>query len=211
MPARRTLTHALLIAAITCALAGTAGASLAAQAPAHGKTAAVGRPWMNSALSPDRRAALLTAAMTQDEKFRLIRSDYGADFEGAHNKPAGSKATAGFIPAMPRLGLPAIDETDAGQGVAGPLAFGDGDTALPAGLAAAASFDRQAAYDGGAISVARRSDGLGVLLAGGIDLCAIRERPQFRTCRRGSLAGRRHRRRGDPRYPEPARGLGHQA
>ena len=79
--------------------------------------------------------------------------------------------TAGYIPAMPRLGLPAIHETDAGQGVARPAAFGDGDTALPAGLAAAASFDPQVAYDGGVMigSEAHRM-GFGVLLGGGMDL-----------------------------------------
>jgi beta-glucosidase len=169
MPGRRTRQLTRLTTATACAMAITSGATLAAQAPSTVAVAA--RPWMNAALSPDQRATLLTAAMTQDEKFRLIRSDYGADFEGKHNKPAGSKATAGFIPAMPRLGLPAIHETDAGQGVARPLAFGDGDTALPAGLAAAASFDPQAAYKGGAMigSEAHRM-GFGVLLAGGIDL-----------------------------------------
>ncbi|MEP7184364.1 MAG: glycoside hydrolase family 3 C-terminal domain-containing protein [Rhodanobacter sp.] len=171
MPARRNLKRTLLTTAIACTMAITPGATLAAQARAPGTIAATARPWMNAALAPDQRAALLTAAMTQDEKFRLIRSDYGADFQGKHNKPAGAKSTAGFIPAMPRLGLPAIHETDAGQGVARPLAFGDGDTALPAGLAAAASFDPKAAYAGGAMigSEAHRL-GFGVLLAGGVDL-----------------------------------------
>lgn len=171
MHAPRILKRTLLATGIACAMAITTGASLAVPAQAPDQVAAATRPWMNASLSPDQRATLLTAAMTQDEKFRLIRSDYGADFEGAHNKPAGSKATAGFIPAMPRLGLPAIHETDAGQGVARPAAFGDGDTALPAGNAAAASFDPQAAYDGGAMigSEAHRM-GFSVLLAGGVDL-----------------------------------------
>lgn len=171
MPTRRTPTRSLLTTAIACAMAIAAGTSLAAQTPAPDPVAAATRPWMNASLSPDQRATLLTAAMTQDEKFRLIRSDYGADFEGKPNKPAGSKSTAGFIPAMPRLGLPAIHETDAGQGVARPAAFGDGDTALPAGNAAAASFDPQVAYDGGAMigSEAHRM-GFSVLLAGGVDL-----------------------------------------
>ena len=171
MPVRRNLKRTLLTSAIACTMAIASGAILAAPVQSTGSSAAASRPWMNTSLTPDQRAALLTAAMNQDEKFRLIRSDYGADFEGKHNKPVGSKSTAGFIPAMPRLGLPAIHETDAGQGVARPLAFGDGDTALPAGLAAAASFDPQAAYAGGAMigSEAHRL-GFNVLLAGGVDL-----------------------------------------
>ncbi|MGA0587614.1 beta-glucosidase family protein [Dyella sp. KRB-257] len=165
MSPRRPLQRTLLNTSLACAMAVTAGMSLAASAPA-----ASPRPWMNAALTPDQRADLLVKAMTQDEKFRLIRSEYGAIFNG-QPKPAGSKDAAGYIPAMPRLGLPAIHETDAGQGVARPAAFGDGDTALPAGLAAAASFDPQLARDGGAM-IGRQAHRMGfsVLLAGGVDL-----------------------------------------
>ncbi|AND70269.1 beta-glucosidase [Dyella thiooxydans] len=164
MAFRPRLLRTLLTAGIAASLAGLAGTVAAADAP-------VARPWMNASLSPDQRADLLVKAMTQDEKFRLLRSEYGADFEGQHNKPAGSLGTAGFIPAMPRLGLPAIHETDAGQGVARPLLFGDGDTALPAGLAVAASFDPKVAYAGGAM-IGREAHrmGFGVLLAGGVNL-----------------------------------------
>ncbi|MDE1964303.1 MAG: glycoside hydrolase family 3 C-terminal domain-containing protein [Xanthomonadaceae bacterium] len=164
MAIRPRLMRTLLTAGIAASLAGLAGTVAAASAP-------VARPWMNASLSPDQRADLLVKAMTQDEKFRLIRSEYGADFEGKHNKPAGSLGTAGFIPAMPRLGLPAIHETDAGQGVARPLLFGDGDTALPAGVAVAASFNPEVAFAGGAM-IGREAHrmGFGVLLAGGVDL-----------------------------------------
>ncbi|WP_431634931.1 beta-glucosidase family protein [Dyella sp. KULCS107] len=165
MSPRRPLQRTLLTASLACAMAVSAGTSLAASAPA-----APARPWMNTALSPDQRADALVKAMTQDEKFRLIRAEYGAIFNG-QPKPAGSKDAAGYIPAIPRLGLPAIHETDAGQGVARPAAFGDGDTALPAGLAAAASFDPQLAHDGGAM-IGREAHRMGfsVLLAGGVDL-----------------------------------------
>jgi len=163
MPARHRLPRTLLAAGIACAMACLSGVSAAATPP-------LARPWMNAALTPDQRADLLVKVMTQDEKFRLIRAEYGAIFNG-QPKPAGSKDSAGYIPAMPRLGLPAIHETDAGQGVARPAAFGDGDTALPAGLAVAASFDPQVAYAGGAM-IGREAHRMGfsVLLAGGVNL-----------------------------------------
>ena len=89
MPPRRPLQRAQLHAGLAAALALLAGTAPAAAAP--------GRPWMNAALSPDRPADLLTKAMTQDEKFRLIRAEYGAIFNG-QPKPPGSKDSAGYIP-----------------------------------------------------------------------------------------------------------------
>lgn len=128
------------------------------------------QPWMNMALSPDQRAALVLKAMTLDEKFRLIRSDFGEANNGKP-MPAGALNSAGYVPAISRLGLPALQESDAGLGVARPDLSGMGATALPAGLATAASFDPQLAYAGGAMigSEAHRK-GFNVLLAGGIDL-----------------------------------------
>ena len=129
------------------------------------------RPWLNATLSPDARADLLVKAMTTDEKFRLIRSDYGSNLDDNGPQPKGGRHNAAFIPAMPRLGLPAIEETDAGVGVALQHAWGEGATALPSGLATAASFDPQLAEQGGAMigSQAHRL-GFNVLLAGGVNL-----------------------------------------
>ncbi|TAL87496.1 MAG: beta-glucosidase [Rhodanobacter sp.] len=139
--------------------------------PAFAATPPHARPWLNASLTPDRRAAALVKAMTQDEKFRLIRSDYGSNLDDSGPQPPGGRHNAAFIPAMPRLGLPAIEETDAGMGVALQHAWGDGATALPSGLATAASFDPQIAEQGGAMigSEAHRM-GFNVLLAGGLDL-----------------------------------------
>ncbi|MBD8880208.1 glycoside hydrolase family 3 C-terminal domain-containing protein [Rhodanobacter sp. 7MK24] len=126
------------------------------------------RPWMNPRLSPDQRAELVLKAMTQDEKFRLIRVDFG-DTENGHVMAPGALGSAGYGPAIARLGLPGIQESDAGLGVAKPLKLGA--TALPSGLATAASFDPTVAYAGGAMigSEAHRR-GFNVMLAGGVDL-----------------------------------------
>lgn len=134
-------------------------------------TAPTVRPWLDPALSPDQRASALVKAMTPAEKFRLIHSDYGATMNPSEPQPTGAKHNAAFIPAMPRLGLPAIQETDAGVGVALQHAYGDGDTALPSGLSTASSFDPAVARAGGAmIGSEAHKLGFNVLLAGGVDL-----------------------------------------
>jgi beta-glucosidase len=123
------------------------------------------RPWMDPDLSPDQRAELVLQAMTQDEKFRLLRTEYG----DRHPRPAGALGSAGYQPAITRLGLPAIQESDAGLGVAKPLDVGA--TALPSGLATAASFDPALAREGGAmIGGEAHHRGFNVMLAGGADL-----------------------------------------
>jgi beta-glucosidase len=127
-------------------------------------------PWSNRALSADARASLVEKELTQDEKFQLIRSYFGDKTNGA-TPPTAALGSAGYVPAIPRLGIPAIQETDAGLGVTRPGASGTGATALPAGLATAASWDPDLAYDGGAmIGQQARRKGFSVLLAGGINL-----------------------------------------
>lgn len=125
---------------------------------------------MDRSLSPDRRAELVVAAMTDDEKFRLIRSDFGLSSD-KHGVPEGAVGGAGYVPALPRLGLPAINETDAGLGVNKPGIDGVGAISLPAGLATAASFDTGVAHAGGRmIGGEARGKGYGVILSGGVNL-----------------------------------------
>ena len=127
-------------------------------------------PWMDSSLSPDQRADLVVRAMTQDDKFHLIRSEFGNSDNG-HIMSPGALNSAGYVPALPRLGLPALQESDAGLGVAKGGLNGKGATALPASLATAASFDPDLAYAGGAmIGNEAHSKGFNIMLAGGVDL-----------------------------------------
>ncbi|HEY4294749.1 beta-glucosidase [Luteibacter sp.] len=149
--------------ALAFALATGLAGSVHAAAPAE-------RPWMDRSLSPDRRAELMVAAMTDDEKFRMIRADFGQVKEKGPNPP-GALNGAGFIPAIPRLGLPVLNETDAGLGVTREGNDGQGAISLPAGLATAASFDPAVAHAGGRmIGGEARGKGYGVLLAGGVNL-----------------------------------------
>src|SRR3954465_220683 len=132
-------------------------------------------PWMNPALSPDRRADLALGRMTRDEKLVLVFGYFSTDFP-SHNYTApaeGRPGAAGYVPGITRLEIPPQWQTDAGIGVAtqGGAAHKRERTALPSGMAITASWDPQIAYEGGAmIGSEARSSGFNVMLAGGIDL-----------------------------------------
>ncbi|WP_428993106.1 glycoside hydrolase family 3 C-terminal domain-containing protein [Luteibacter rhizovicinus] len=138
--------------------------------PVLASAATPSRPWMNTSLTPDQRADLVLGQMTQEEKFRIIRADFGQEHDGIA-APVGALGSAGYTPGIERLGIPAIQETDAGLGVTRPGADKTGAIGLPAGTATAASFDTAIAYAGGAmIGGEARSKGFNVLLAGGVNL-----------------------------------------
>lgn len=130
------------------------------------------RPWLDASLAPDRRATLALAAMTQQEKLQWVLGHFGADINGHKKHPAALPYSAGYIPGVPRLDLPALFETDAGLGVATQAsATPRARTSLPSGLASAATWDRQRAYDAGAmIGAEARASGFNVMLAGGVNL-----------------------------------------
>src|ERR1044072_5158591 len=129
---RRALSASLsapLVALALC-LAGAAAAQTA-------------RPWMISKLSPDKRAELVVAQMTEDEKLRLAFGYCGTVFPPRFKAPAEARAgSAGYVPGIPRLGIPPQWETDAGIGVAtqGGAPVKRARTALPSGLATAATW-----------------------------------------------------------------------
>lgn len=132
------------------------------------------RPWNDTTLSPDARAKLLLAQLTQDEKFQLLHSYYaGPDRPANQPFPKGAIASAGYVAPIDRLGIPALEESDAGLGVASSSRMRPGDhaTPLPAGPVTAASWDPKVAYRGGAmIGSEAHNKGFNVLLAGGVNL-----------------------------------------
>ena len=155
-------TPKILVLAIACFLSATS-------------TAETLRPWMNVSLTADQRADLVLKEMTQDEKLKLVFGHFGTDMPWKNFKkhPVAIPHSAGYVEGVPRLGIPAQFETDAGLGVA---AQGTGPTAregtsLPSGLATAATWNLELAYKGGAmIGAEARSNGFNVMLAGGINL-----------------------------------------
>src|SRR6266436_8642711 len=76
-------------------------------------------PWENKSLSPDERADLVIEKMTLDEKIQLL---HGLGWEALFGPPPesgpGTRAIrpSGFIPGVPRLGLPDLQITDAAVG-----------------------------------------------------------------------------------------------
>ena len=150
-------------------------ASAAPSAPAPHAAAKGARPWMNAALTPDRRVALLLPQMTQDEKLKLVFGYFSTDFPPKNfTMPEGGReGSAGFVPGIPRLGIPPQWQTDAGVGVAtqGGAKHKRERTALPSGLATTASWNPAIGYAGGRmIGSEARASGFNVMLAGGVDL-----------------------------------------
>ncbi len=124
---------------------------------------------------PDARAREVEAQMTDDERFTLLVGVMGAgELWPLRDEriPPGVPMSAGYVPGIPRLGVPALLMSDAGLGVANPgYRPGDTATALPAGLALAASFNPSLARAAGAvIGREARSRGFNVQLAGAMNL-----------------------------------------
>ena len=130
------------------------------------------KPWMDRSLSSDERANLLLQQMTLDEKLSLLHGN-GMAREPQWQRPLtrDSNGGAGYITPIPRLGIPAVDISDAAYGVRAAGAMGRYATALPSDLAAACSWDRHAAYEYGAlIAQELRTQGFNMSLGGGINL-----------------------------------------
>lgn len=162
-------------------------ACLAALAYCTGAVAANGdtHPWSNTKLDPDARASLVVQQMTRAEMLALVEGWLGIPSSATTTVPELPAAlvtrqfpdiigSAGYVPGIPRLGIPPLQETDASLGIANPLGAlrpNDVATALPSSLSLAATFDTQAAYgDGAMIGLEARLKGFNVLLAGGVDL-----------------------------------------
>ena len=95
----------------------------------------------------------------------------GGEFFGV-KLPEEAVPGAGYVPGIPRLGVPSLRESDASLGVAWVMGMRkDGATALPSGLALAATWNPGLLRDGGAmIGAEARAKGFNVLLAGGANL-----------------------------------------
>ncbi|HUZ93735.1 MAG TPA: glycoside hydrolase family 3 C-terminal domain-containing protein, partial [Edaphobacter sp.] len=131
------------------------------------------RPWGNKELSPDKRADLVLAEMTLDEKIQLLHGlGWASLFKAPTSEPGvRSRMGAGFVPGIERLGLPDIQMSDAAVGVARSAMNGRYSTALPSAVAEAATWDPGIAYDYGAVIGSElRAQGFNMSLGGGVDL-----------------------------------------
>src|SRR6476646_375874 len=155
---------------------------LCATVQAAQPSSSVDRSWLNPTLSPDDRAKAVVAAMTLDEKLRLIFGYSDQALTEVSKVPDDIvspelkayvvshlvKGSAGFVPGVPRLGIPDQTQTDASIGVRNSFIPS---TALPSSLATAASFDPAVVRAGGAmIGAEARATGHNTMLSGGVNL-----------------------------------------
>lgn len=156
-----------VLAVLIPALASAASGGACAQGQAD--TSAGMRP-AEKREAADQQAATLAGKMTPAEKQAYV---FGYFPPLSKDRPADMIPSAGYVPGVPRLGIPTLRESDASLGVANQIEQRKGDvaTALPASLAIAASFDPDLAYRGGAmIGAEARAKTFNVLLAGGVNL-----------------------------------------
>jgi beta-glucosidase len=156
----RTLCLCFSIAAIS-ATAFAQGGGRGEQPPA-----APAEPWMDKSLPPDRRADMVLAQMTLDEKIQLVHGG-----QAGRGAPSPSNGGAGWIPGIARLGIPDINMADSAVGVTRSAATSRYSTLLPSTLALAASWDSKAGLlYGSVIGRELRSQGYNMSIGGGVDI-----------------------------------------
>jgi beta-glucosidase len=140
--------------------------SASAQSGANDKA-----PWMNTGLSPDERAAMVVKEMTLDEKISLLHGTGMVGLSPMSPLAIYSNGGAGYVVGIPRLGIPAMQISDAAYGVRSSGENGRYSTALPSNLGAAASWDPDAAFAYGAlIGRELRDQGYNMSLGGGVNI-----------------------------------------
>lgn len=162
---------AILLLASTRAVAQFPGMS----APKH-------YPWSDKTLSPDARADMVIKELTLDEKIQFLHGlGWQAMFAPVESGPATRAiSTLGFIPGVPRLGIPDLQMTDCVEGVSGAGVKGRYATALPSAEAMAAAWDPALSYEiGTMIGHEVRALGFNMSLGSGINM--IREPRNGRT------------------------------
>jgi beta-glucosidase len=139
-------------------------------------------PWSDANLSPDQRADLVIKEMTLDEKIQLVHGlGWQAMFMAPESGPGTRAISAGgFIPGIPRMGIPDLQMSDSVEGISGAGINGRYATALPSAEAMAAAWDPALSYEiGTMIGNELRSLGFNMSLGSGINL--IREPRDGRT------------------------------
>jgi beta-glucosidase len=135
-------------------------------------SAADEHPWSDGSLPASERARMALERMTAEEKLSLVHGVIGAPW-GGRPKPSEAVGSAGYVEGAPRLGIPALQETDAELGVANPgdIRRGDTATAMPSNLALASTWDLAVARrQGEAVGGEARAKGFNVLLGGAANL-----------------------------------------
>ena len=96
-------------------------------------------PWMNRSLSPDERASMVVKELTMDEKIQMLHGTGMVGLSPMSPLAIHSNGGAGYVPGIPRLGIPALQMSDAAYGVRVSGENGRYSTALPSDIAGAAT------------------------------------------------------------------------
>jgi beta-glucosidase len=121
--------------------------------------------WSFSAITSDERADALEKQMTQNEKIQMVMGGVKTNLTYGYTVPRGA---GGYMPGIPRLGIPELYYEDGSVGLASAT---DPGTALPSSLASAAGFDMTEAYKYGQLIGTETADyGINVNAGGNINL-----------------------------------------
>ncbi len=129
--------------------------------------------WSDASLSPDARAKLVIGQLTLDEKIRFLHGMGWKDMFVRPEAGPGVRAVEqwGFIPGVPRLGIPDLQMSDTVMGVTGGGSYSRYATAFPSAEAEASSWDLALAAETGAtIASEARAQGLNMSLGSGVNL-----------------------------------------
>ncbi len=137
---------------------------------------------------PDARAAEIVARMTLDEKIQLVTGYSGiptengepmrelpAFFQGLTPEmtpPAGAVGSDGFVPGIPRLGIPDLQLAGAGNGITDMIGRLDGAaTSFPSAAAQSATWNRELVREfGRRLGAEARAHGINVVLGAAANL-----------------------------------------
>ena len=131
----------------------------------------VSHPWMNASLTPDARADMVLQQLTLDEKIQLVHGIGWGPLLAGSPIPADNNGGAGQILGIARLGIPPLQQADSAVGIRMSAPQSRYATLLPSVLAAAASWDTQAAHlYGDVIGRELRAQGYSQSIGGGANL-----------------------------------------
>jgi beta-glucosidase len=129
------------------------------------------RPWMNASLSPDLRAEAVMKELTLDEKIQLVHGIGWGPLKAGSPIPPDNNGGAGEVLGIERLGIPSLQQADSAVGVRMAAPQSRYATLLPSVLAAASSWDPEAAHlYGDVIGRELRAQGFNQSIGGGINL-----------------------------------------
>jgi beta-glucosidase len=129
------------------------------------------QPWMNASLSPDARADMVIEQLTLDEKIQLVHGIGWGPLKPGSFIPPDNNGGAGEVLGIARLGIPSVQQADSAVGVRMAAPQGRYATLLPSVLAAASSWDPQAAeLYGDVIGRELRAQGYNQSIGGGVNL-----------------------------------------